>query len=229
MSGEKPGCALCEVEAPKRYCRNEKGGKGPKNCPSLRHGDLRKKALEELKKPEIFEFARQSAIQEGEGYTDRHKGEALARPCKPRIQEIIEFAHKMKYQRLGLIFCEGLHYEARIVQKIFEDNGFEVVSVICKTGRVSKKELELSQEEQVDIMVGYESMCNPILQALVANHHQVQLNVLLGLCVGHDALFIKYAEAFTTVLAAKDRMLAHNPLAAVYHYNSYYRYLKEPV
>ena len=56
-----------------------------------------------------------------------------------------------------------------------------------------------------------------------------QFNVLLGLCVGHDSLFFRYAEAPCTVLAVKDRLLGHNPLAAVYEYESYYRYLKQPL
>ena len=49
-----------------------------------------------------------------------------------------------------------------------------------------------------------------------------QLNILLGLCVGHDSLFIKYSEAPVTVFAVKDRVLGHNPIAAIYTANSYY-------
>jgi uncharacterized metal-binding protein len=50
---------------------------------------------------------------------------------------------------------------------------------------------------------------------------------LLGLCVGHDSLFFKYADAPVTVLAVKDRVTGHNPLAAVYLMDSYYSRLKE--
>jgi len=53
--------------------------------------------------------------------------------------------------------------------------------------------------------------------------------VLLGLCVGHDSLFFKHATAMGTVLAVKDRLLGHNPLAAIFQYESYYRYLKKPL
>ena len=56
--------------------------------------------------------------------------------------------------------------------------------------------------------------------------HNEMPNVLLGLCVGHDSLFFKYTEAPCTVLAVKDRLLGHNPLAAVYNVDSYYRCLK---
>ena len=55
------------------------------------------------------------------------------------------------------------------------------------------------------------------------------LNVLVGLCVGHDALFIKYSEAPVTTLVAKDRVLGHNPVAALYETHSYYRRLLNPV
>jgi uncharacterized metal-binding protein len=39
-------------------------------------------------------------------------------------------------------------------------------------------------------------------------------------------LFLRYAKAYNPVLASKDRLLAHNPLVAIYQYDSYYRYLK---
>jgi uncharacterized metal-binding protein len=53
------------------------------------------------------------------------------------------------------------------------------------------------------------------------------LNVLLSLCVGHDSLFFKYAEAYTTVVAVKDRVTGHNPLAALYTSHTYYLYLNK--
>lgn len=65
-------------------------------------------------------------------------------------------------------------------------------------------------------------MCNPIGQAKLLNDRKTDLNIILGLCVGHDSLFIKYSDAPITVLAAKDRVLGHNPLAAIYTSHSYY-------
>ena len=51
-----------------------------------------------------------------------------------------------------------------------------------------------------------------------------------GLCVGHDSLFYKYAEALTTTLITKDRVLGHNPAVALYQTASYYkRLLEKPV
>lgn len=53
-----------------------------------------------------------------------------------------------------------------------------------------------------------------------------QKKILLGLCVGHDSLFFKYSEAPTTVLAVKDRVTGHNPMAPIYLSESYYRKIK---
>jgi len=44
-------------------------------------------------------------------------------------------------------------------------------------------------------------MSNPIGQAAFLNKVKTDLNIILGLCVGHDALFIKYSEAPITVFA----------------------------
>ena len=73
-----------------------------------------------------------------------------------------------------------------------------------------------------------EAMCNPIFQANLLNHEKTEFNILLGLCVGHDSLFFKYSEAPTTVLAVKDRVTGHNPLAAIYLSDSYYRKIRHP-
>jgi uncharacterized metal-binding protein len=44
----------------------------------------------------------------------------------------------------------------------------------------------------------------------------------MGLCIGHDSLFFRYAKALTTVLVAKDRVLGHNPVVALQLADSYY-------
>lgn len=227
MEERKPQCALCPYDWPERFCRHE-GGKAPKNCPSVRHQDFVKRSVEEVRSEAACEFARAASIQEGEGYTAKEKGYELVRPAKPRVLEIIEFSKRMNYRRLALVFCVGLRNEASVVHGIFEHHGFDVLSIVCKVGRVPKEAIGLTDEQKV--MPGsFESMCNPILQADLANHYGSQFNVLLGLCVGHDSLFFKYAEAPCTVLAVKDRLLGHNPLAAIYQYDGYYRYLKGPL
>ena len=133
----------------------------------------------------------------------------------------------MSFERLGLAFCIGLAKEAGIVEQILRDRGFEVVSVLCKAGRTSKNMIGITDDEKIYKGTD-EAMCNPIFQAELLNHSKTEFNILLGLCVGHDSLFFKHAEAPTTVLAVKDRVTGHNPLAAIYLSDTYYRKIKHP-
>jgi uncharacterized metal-binding protein len=109
-----------------------------------------------------------------------------------------------------------------MLDKMLEIHGFEVVSVCCKAGAVAKESLGIKPEQKIHGPENYESMCNPIAQAEIINSEKVDLAILLGLCVGHDSLFIKYCQVPITVLAAKDRVLGHNPLAALYLSSGYY-------
>jgi uncharacterized metal-binding protein len=73
----------------------------------------------------------------------------------------------------------------------------------------------------------FEAMCNPLLQAELLNQAGTDFNVIIGLCVGHDTLFIKQSKAPVTYLIVKDRILGHNPAAALYTSNFYYKKLLE--
>jgi len=138
MKHELPGCARCPIEPQDRLCQKE-DGKSPKYCPTLKNEEAITKSQLELKKPDILEFARQASIQDGEGYGDKDLGYDKVKPIKPRIIETIEFAQKMNFQRLGFIFCNGLRKEAKVVEKLFASEGFEVVSAVCKLGRTPKE------------------------------------------------------------------------------------------
>jgi uncharacterized metal-binding protein len=61
----------------------------------------------------------------------------------------------------------------------------------------------------------------------VLNEANTDLNIAIGLCVGHDSLFYKYSDALVTTLVAKDRVTGHNPCAPLYTLNSYYGGLME--
>ena len=224
MKAEIPGCARCSFQPSERICQSA-DGKAPPYCTTTNHAGVISAALKEFQKPEIQEFAKQASIQEGCGYADRERGYDHVRPIKPRIMEIIEFAERMAYHRLGLAFCIGLRKEAREVEKLFVSKGFEVVSSLCKIGRTSKESIGVRGDQQIRIGA-FESMCNPIAQAYVLNAAETDFNVLMGLCVGHDSLFFKYSQAPCTVFAVKDRVLGHNPLAAIYTLDSYYRSIK---
>jgi uncharacterized metal-binding protein len=119
----------------------------------------------------------------------------------------------------------SLGKEARILEKIFSAKGFGIVSAVCKVGRTLKDRIGVGKDQQVSHDTT-EAMCNSVLQAFILNQENTKFNVLLGRCVGHDSLFFQYANAPCTVFAVKDRLLGHNPLAAVYKIESYYRCIK---
>ena len=128
----------------------------------------------------------------------------------------------MAYKKLGLAFCAGLASEARIITEILEKQGFEVVSTRCKVGAVPKEKLGIKPEQKIGGPLACETMCNPIAQAQLLNKEKVDLAILLGLCLGHDTLFIRYCKVPVTVLAVKDRVTGHNPLAAIYTSSTFY-------
>jgi len=174
----------------------------------------------------VKEFARLASVQEFQCYERLPDG---LRTKLPRIEETIQFARKNGYHRLGLAHCAGLAYEAGLVAEILENNGFEVVSVQCKTGAVPKERIGVKADEKIAGPEMWETMCNPIVQAMIINKSKVDMAIMLGLCIGHDTLFIKYCEVPLTVLAVKDRVLGHNPLAALYAGETYYKRLRSKI
>jgi uncharacterized metal-binding protein len=218
MKSVVPECAKCGIKD--KICHSPEGH-GPAFCPTLNRKEVVGKANEEYTQPDVFKFAHEASLQEAECYINRNARPYVLHPTKPRVQEICEFAQKMNYNKLGIAFCSGLHNEALSLAQILEAQGFEVASVACKAGGTPKEYIGIKDEEKVRIGE-FESMCSPIAQAMILNNEETAFNILLGLCVGHDSLFLKYSKAYCTVLVAKDRVLGHNPCAALYMTGSYY-------
>jgi uncharacterized metal-binding protein len=226
-----PKCARC----PTRTCENwgAKVNDGPPDqkklpgfCPMKLMPEIFSEAATEYDKPAVREFARLASVQEFQCFERLTDG---IRAKLPRIEELIQFARKCEYKRLGIAHCGGLMKEAGMLTDVLEKNGFEVVSVQCKAGAVPKEEIGIRPDEKIVGPENWETMCNPIAQAMIINRSKVDLAIMLGLCIGHDTLFIKYCDVPLTVLAVKDRLLAHNPLAALYLSESYYRRLRNGV
>ena len=219
---EKTQCAKCPV----MFChpfiaadQEPNFEKAPAFCPTRTKKDIMERALLEYDREDVREFARLASVQEFECYEHTPDG---IRTKIPRIEETVQFARKNGYRKLGLAFCSGLANEARMVTEIFEAKGFEVVSVCCKAGAIPKERIGIKAEEKIRGPGSYESMCSPITQAEILNSEGVDFAIMMGLCVGHDSLFIRYCRVPMTVLAVKDRVTAHNPLAAVYLSRSLY-------
>lgn len=183
----------------------------PDFCPTTETDDsLLAEAMELYMEPENNRATIAAAEVEFENY------------CKmTRVEEIMEFAGKIGAKKLGIATCVGLISEARTAARIFRHHGFEVFGVGCKIGAQPKTAVGIDPccEE-----VG-KNMCNPIMQAKTLNAEKTDLNIVIGLCVGHDSMFYKYSDALCTTLVTKDRVLGHNPVAALYQANAYYKKL----
>jgi len=129
-----------------------------------------------------------------------------------RIEEIALYAKRMGMSRLGLAFCVGLSREAETIDRILSKQGFDVHSACCKICGIDKGGLGVKKMHGE----GIEAVCNPVGQALRLEQARTQLNIVVGLCVGHDVIFTEHSHAPVTVLVVKDRVLAHNPIGAVY-------------
>jgi len=160
---------------------------------------MRESALREYRKEKNLKLYRASSSLEAEGYMKY-----------TRIEELIRLARKLGWKKLGIAFCVGFSEEAKKLQELLESKGFDVHSVVCKVGGFEKEQFSIPTMGKGD------HACNPILQAMVLNQAKTELNIILGLCLGHDILFQAYSEAPTTTLVVKDRVLAHNPIGAIY-------------
>jgi uncharacterized metal-binding protein len=185
----------------------------PDFCPSKLNPGLMAEAKEKLKDPDKRSMA-QDVARTWKDY------------CKlTRVEETVLYARLRGFKKLGLAFCVGLSQEAELFTNLLINEGFEVVSVCCMCGALSSDDVGLPEEDK--IVPGFrQPMCNPIGQATVLDNNGCELNILLGLCVGDDTLFIKHSQAPVTILAVKDRVLAHNPLGALYTSRHIYTRLK---
>lgn len=130
-----------------------------------------------------------------------------------RIEETMAFARNMGYRKIGIANCAALVSESHLVAKILRLHGFEVFGVSCKFG-----ELKIGEffEDASECSNPNGLACNPIIQAQRLNEQGTDFNLIVGLCVGHDALFAKHSNAPVSTLIAKDRILANNPASALY-------------
>lgn len=206
-------CPMCGIQA----CSRGDLSAAPPFCPAVTSPEVLAAARQVYDDdPETRRLSVASARVEAEGY------------CRwPRVQEVMAFARRLGARHLGIAHCSGMIREARLLQEMLEANGFQVSGVICKVGSIPKEEVGLTDAEKVR-PGGFEALCNPVGQAMLLNAAGTDLNVVVGLCVGHDSLFFQHSDAPVTVLVAKDRVTGHNPVAALYTSQSYYRRLRDP-
>lgn len=202
-------CANCRVKA----CMNREEEKYPKFCLTAK---VDRELLAATKELYLNDEINQRLAQVAASVEGNFYGKYT------RVQETIEFIKRYGAKKVGIATCVGLLNEASIFASLLKKHNIEYYAVGCKIGAVEKSEIGIPKENTLTKGEKYESMCNPIMQAKILNEQKTDLNILIGLCVGHDALFLRYAEAPTTVLIVKDRVTGHNPAVPLYTCNGIY-------
>jgi uncharacterized metal-binding protein len=124
-------------------------------------------------------------------------------PRIDRVREIVEYAKEAGIKRIGIANCTIFNSESDLLEGILSDSGFIVEKVNCKYGRVPFD----------DLLTGYKGIsCNPAGQAKYLEERGTELNIMMGLCLGHDMIFNDKSKAPVTPLIVKDRKLQHNTL-----------------
>ena len=124
-------------------------------------------------------------------------------PKIDRVDEIIEYCKESGIQRIGIANCTTFNKEAGYLEEMLVEKGFTVDKVHCKLGKVPF----------TDLVEGYKGLsCNPAGQADYLAEKNTQLNIMMGLCLGHDMIFNAKSKAPVTPLIVKDRKLKHKTL-----------------
>jgi uncharacterized metal-binding protein len=159
-------------------------------------------SLATCRDPEVARVMKVAAAIESDGYGELD-----------RLHELARYAHDMGHARLGLAFCVGLADEARLIHAFLQTQDLRVYSACCKLCGLPKDDLGLAR---LHPDWPTEATCNPVGQALELQRCRTELNVAIGLCIGHDILFAQHSHAPVTTLVVKDRVHAHSPLTPLY-------------
>lgn len=127
--------------------------------------------------------------------------EAVTGKESNRIEKIKQYARTAGYQKIGIAHCISFKREADILKQYFSDC-FEVFTIDCKIGRHQKIDFLGIDKKGIS--------CNPAGQADFLAQNRTELNISMGLCVGHDIIFNQVSTAPVTTLFVKDRKHNHN-------------------
>lgn len=119
-------CGKCNL----RGCSNGNMDKLMKICPT-REIELQQKAKQLYEEEENRKIAYNAGLVEAEGY------------CQyTRLKEIIEFAKKCGYKKIGIAFCIGLKREMQTVQKYLNIMGLKYFLLYVKMGQCLRVQLD---------------------------------------------------------------------------------------
>ncbi|MFX0039928.1 MAG: DUF1847 domain-containing protein [Candidatus Heimdallarchaeota archaeon] len=210
-NSDDPTCYKCDCS---NYCSTGRPSRELENCPIKTSPEIQKKAIELYETDDFIKRSNFAATV------------AKSQGIVSRLRNAIEYAKAMGFKKLGIASCGGLQTETRKTAEILLHYGFEVSSVSCPTGINKKINAEIPEE-----FTGYSKMgcnfnyisCNPVAQALLLNNAKTDMNIIIGLCVGHDVTFTHLSNAPVITLIAKDWVIPHNPSETL---NSFYKEIR---
>ena len=127
---------------------------------------------------------------------------------KSRVEHIVDFSRSLGVKRIGIASCLRYIKDASFLQGLFQKEGFQVPAVFCKVGGWQTKDIDIEKNTNWII-------CNPIGQAMILNELGCEIEVTLGLCMGHEMIFNKYAEGYVTNLYVKEKISHERPRETV--------------
>ena len=122
---------------------------------------------------------------------------------KSRLQELVNFAKESGYINIGIANCKSVQPYADRLKQLLEKDGFKVYSINCKDSCLNGNCI-------CEDMSG--ACCDPLSQAKYLNDCKTNLNINLGLCLGHGIIFAKHSIAPVTTFLVKDFATNHNPI-----------------
>jgi uncharacterized metal-binding protein len=131
--------------------------------------------------------------------------DAARLPGKNRVEEIRNYSKLAGYKRIGIANCVAVQNEANLLKEVLSAD-FDVFSVDCKCGKIPASAILGDNAKGIS--------CNPAGQAEYLAENKTELNIVMGLCVGHDMVFSAKSKAPSTTLIVKDREHKHNPMDA---------------
>jgi uncharacterized metal-binding protein len=159
---------------------------------------------ESFEKDEVIHLYQESVthdiVRTAAGLVDYGRAGTLS-----RVEEIVEYALAMNYNRLGLAYCYGMEQYAKSLETMLTDRGFNVAAVSCSVGGFMQSEVNSAS-------CIHKVSCNPLGQAEQLNSENVDLTLIIGICMGHDILLNRNLNMDFTTLVVKDRKYNHAPL-----------------
>ena len=175
------------------------GQKIPQRCPALGNKKALTHAIDEYRRPNSIANRLYGGFSKlvGSGGSKRS-----------RIEHIMEFSRAVGFQRIGIAACAFYLPQIYYLRSILEDHGFSCMGLSCKIGGLTFADIGIPNDSNW-------ILCNPLAQAFILNDFQTELNITVGLCMGHDLIFQSYSNAPVTNYTVKEKISDDNPVATL--------------